>query len=51
MAPGNSYPVFDAASGDLRTFEGDINACLKANGEEVIKNVKRGKMARLVAHY
>lgn len=51
MAPAQNYPVFDAASGDLRTVEGDINACLKANGEEVIKNVKRGKMARLVAHY
>lgn len=51
LAPGNTYPVFDAGSGDLRTIEGDINACLTANGEEVIKNVKRGKMARLVAHY
>ena len=44
-------PVFDAATGDLRTIVGDINACLKANGEDPIKNVKRAKMARLVAHY
>ena len=51
MAPAQTYPVFDAATGDLRTVEGDINACLKANGEEPIKNTKNGKMARLVAHY
>ena len=51
LAPGHTYPVFDAATGDLRTIVGDINACLKANGEDPIKNVKRAKMARLVAHY
>ncbi|GJL82305.1 MAG: SoxAX cytochrome complex subunit A [marine bacterium B5-7] len=49
--PANVYPVYDPASDDLRTIVGDINACLKANGEEPIKNVKNGKMARLVIAY
>lgn len=51
LAPATVYPVYDAASDDLRTLVGDINACLAANGEKPIKNVKRGKMARLLAHY
>ena len=51
LAPANIYPVYDAASDDLRTLVGDLNACLKANAEKPIKNVKRGKMARLIAHY
>ena len=51
LAPANTYPVYDVDSDDLRTLVGDINACLKANGEKPIKNVKRSKMARLVAAY
>ena len=51
LAPANTYPVYDGASDDLRTLVADLNACLKANGEKPIKNVKRGKMARLIAHY
>ena len=51
LAAGNVYPVYDAATDDLRTLVADINACLKANGEKPIKNVKVGKMARLIAHY
>ncbi|GIT47310.1 MAG: hypothetical protein Ct9H300mP13_1060 [Gammaproteobacteria bacterium] len=51
LAAGNVYPVYNAATDDLRTLVSDINVCLKANGEKTIKNVKVGKMARLVAHY
>ena len=51
LAPATTYPVYDGASDDLRTLVADLNACLKANGEKPIKNVKRGKMARLIAHY
>jgi sulfur-oxidizing protein SoxA len=51
LAPANTYPVYDAGSDDLHTLVGDLNACLAANGEKPIKNVKHGKMARLVAHY
>ena len=39
LAPANTYPVYDAGSDDLRTLVGDINACLKSNGEKPIKNV------------
>ena len=49
--PGNQYPYYDAETDDLRTVEGDINACLEANGEEPIENLKNGKIARLVAAY
>jgi sulfur-oxidizing protein SoxA len=49
--PANEYPYYDAASDDLRTVEADINACLEANGEEPIKNLKNGKIARLVAAF
>ena len=51
LAAANTYPVYDADTDDLRTLVGDINGCLKANGEKPIKNVKRSKMARLVAAY
>ena len=42
---------YNADSNDLHTLVRDINDCLEANGEEPIKNLKRGKMARLVAAY
>ncbi|MDH3469590.1 MAG: sulfur oxidation c-type cytochrome SoxA [Gammaproteobacteria bacterium] len=48
---GNKYPYYDADTDDIRTVEGDINACLTANGEEPIKNLKNGKIARLVAAF
>ena len=51
LEPANRYPLYDSETDDLRTLVGDINACLKANGEKPIKNVKRSKMARLVAYY
>lgn len=37
-----SYPMFDKASGQVVTFEGAINACLKKNGEEELKYGSRG---------
>ena len=43
-----AYPVYVPEKDDLRTIVGDINDCLKANGEKPIKNLKKGKMARLV---
>ena len=49
--PANKYPYYDAASNDIRTIVADINACLTANGEEPIKNLKNGKIARLVAAF
>jgi len=49
--PANHYPYYDAASDDIRTVVGDINACLEANGEQPIENLKNGKIARLVAAF
>lgn len=43
-----AYPFYDATSGDIRTIEEDINKCRVMNGEEPIKNLKHGDMARLV---
>jgi len=31
------YPYFDTSSGKLKTLEGEINACRKANGEKPLK--------------
>lgn len=49
--PATKYPYYDAATDDIRTIEGDINACLEANGEAHIENLKNGKIARLVAAF
>ena len=49
--PANEYPYYDAATDDIRTVVGDINDCLIANGEKPIKNLKNGKIARLVAAF
>lgn len=49
--PASQYPYYDAESDDIRTVEADINACLQANGEEPIENLKNGKIARLVAAF
>ena len=49
--PASQYPFYDAATDDIRTVVGDINACLTANGEAPIKNLKNGKIARLVAAF
>ena len=46
--PANEYPWYNAETDDLHTIVGDINRCLADNGEEPIKNMKHGKMARLV---
>ncbi len=49
--PANEYPVYVPEKDDLRTIVGDINDCLTANGEEPIKGLNNGKMARLVIAY
>jgi sulfur-oxidizing protein SoxA len=49
--PATAYPWYDKETGDLHTIVGDINACLEANGEEPIADLKTGKIARLVAAY
>lgn len=49
--PANKYPYYDEATNDIRTIVTDINACLDANGEKPIKNLRYDKMARLVAVY
>ena len=49
--PANKYPYYDTASDEIRTVVGDINACLKANGEKPIKNLWGGKIARLAAAF
>lgn len=49
--PATKYPFYDAASDDIRTLEAEINDCLTANGEEPIKNLKNGKIARLAAAF
>ncbi|MEA3290872.1 MAG: sulfur oxidation c-type cytochrome SoxA [Pseudomonadota bacterium] len=45
------YPWYDEGDKTLHTIVGDINACLTGNGEEAIKNLNTGKIARLVAAY
>lgn len=47
--PANTYPYVDG-EGKLHSVEGDIQACLKANGEEKIKGGGQ-KMARLTIVY
>jgi len=44
------YPYVDS-KGDMHSVVGDINRCLKANGEQPIKNLKTGKIAHLVAAF
>ena len=43
------YPHYSKSSGKVVTLEGDINACLEANGEEKLK-WKRGKIADIGAY-
>ena len=45
-----NYPYWDNASNQIRTIEMDINACLKANGEPEIKDLKKGAMAQIAAY-
>jgi sulfur-oxidizing protein SoxA len=42
------YPFYDKQAKKMRTIEADINECRVRNGEEPIKNLKHGDMARLV---
>lgn len=43
------FPMFDSATGDIKTLEGEINACRKANGEKPFK-WKKGDIAALSAY-
>lgn len=43
------YPMYDEAKDTVLTLEGEINACLKANGEEPLKP-KKGELAQLSAY-
>jgi len=48
--PATNYPYVDD-KGEIHSVVGDINRCLKANGEKPISNLKNGKIARLVAAF
>jgi sulfur-oxidizing protein SoxA len=43
------YPYFDTAAGEIKTLEGEINACRKANNEAPLK-YKKGPIANLTAY-
>ncbi len=45
------YPYWDAKKKSVRTVELDINACLKKNGKDPIKNLKKGMMASVVSYF
>jgi sulfur-oxidizing protein SoxA len=49
--PATNYPRWDAATKQIVTAEQDINACLKKLGKEPIKDLKKGTMAHVMAHY
>lgn len=44
-----NYPYFDAASGEIRTLELDINECRRKNGEAPL-DLRKGDMASITAH-
>jgi len=44
-----NYPMFDSKSGTIKTLEGEINACRKANGEKPL-GWKKGKLAAISAY-
>ena len=44
----HKYPYWNGKQ--VRTIELDINACLKKKGKKPIKNLKKGKMAQVVAY-
>lgn len=45
-----NYPMWDKKAKKVRTIVGDVNACLKKMGKDPIKNLKKGKMAQVVAY-
>ena len=45
-----NYPMFDTATGKVLTFEGAINACLKANGETEFKYDDMKTMGLITAY-
>lgn len=44
-----NYPYFDSNSGDIKTLEGEINACREQNGEKPLK-WKTGELAAISAY-
>jgi sulfur-oxidizing protein SoxA len=44
-----NYPYFDAASGEIKTLEGEINDCRQKNGEQPL-DLKKGDMAAISAY-
>jgi sulfur-oxidizing protein SoxA len=46
-----NYPYWDKKTNDVRTIEEDVNACLERKGQKPIKNLKKGKMAQVVAYF
>ena len=47
----HTYPYWDKKRKMVRTAELDINDCLKRLGKKPIKNLKKGKMAQVVAYF
>ncbi|MCG6873197.1 MAG: sulfur oxidation c-type cytochrome SoxA [Gammaproteobacteria bacterium] len=45
------YPYWDAKRKEIRTIEEDINECLTKSGKKPIKDLKKGLMAAVVAHF
>ncbi|GMR18148.1 MAG: sulfur oxidation c-type cytochrome SoxA [Gammaproteobacteria bacterium] len=46
----NNYPYWDNKRKEIRTLVLDVNTCLKKKGKKPIKNLKKGKMAQVVAY-
>ncbi len=44
-----NYPYFDSKSGEVRTLEADINACMVKNGHKPL-GMKKGKIAAISAY-
>ena len=49
MGIRQNYPYFDAESGKIKTLEGEINACLKKNGEKEL-GTKKGMIAAVSSY-
>ncbi len=49
MGIRQNYPYFDAASGEVKTLEGEINECRTKNGEKPL-GWKKGKIAAISAY-
>jgi sulfur-oxidizing protein SoxA len=47
----HAYPRWDNKKKEVVTAVMDINKCLKSKGKKPIKNLKKGKMAQVVAYF